>query len=183
MSLYAYVRDGVVVSTGGLPRNKHDISGFDKMNPEKIKAYGYLPYTYNAPTYNPYTQKLGEAVYVVTEDTVVGTKEVVSLPSKDIENIRKSTAASVFLSLSEVLYKTDWCCLSDAGLSVEQEAAYVSLRADIAAVRSIIDSFSTDLLEQVIVSYSNISSSLPLRLKDFSVSITEFANKLKELLV
>jgi hypothetical protein len=53
MTRYALVDKGAVIKTGGLPRNTGKISGFDKLSNEKLKAFGYFPYTYIAPVFNP----------------------------------------------------------------------------------------------------------------------------------
>src|SRR5690606_21126213 len=98
---------------------------------EKLKLYGFLPYTYTAPSIDYLTQKLGSIQYVIGEDSVSGTHGVVPLSQGELDSLKAVLVTQCSNDLTELLYNTDWIYLADAGLDSNQETAYAELRAQI----------------------------------------------------
>lgn len=185
MSSYAVVENGQVVRTTSLPRNYQNITGFNKLSNEKLKVYGFYPYTYTAPSVDYLTEKLGDEVFTINSDSVSGTRAVLSKdPSELIETLHGITSG-IALELPQLLYDTDWIFLNDANLSEPQQQAYVDLRSDIASMMSTLDSFETDVLEDLQDLSNKISeckACMCSRFQDFSAPMIALRDSLAGLL-
>lgn len=182
MSNYAKVEFGQVVSIGALPRNYMNVSGFNFLSNEALKEYGFYPLTIVTPEFDHLTEKLGALSYEIGEDEVTGTYVVVALDEQELEAEKQSFVNSARQGLVQVLYDTDWIFLADAGLDESQEAAYLALRSNANLVRSDLEEFSIEELNELIQKMAAAKECNCARLPDFSEPMTDLAAFLASLL-
>lgn len=177
MSLYALVENGEVKSTGDIPVNFKNTGGFNLIkNPAKYKEYGFLPYTYTIPEYDPWTQALGGVTYKVDADKVVGTREVISLKEAVIDSQKAEFVAKVISAFNQVLYNTDWVYAVDSNLDEQQLLAYSNLRASIHAGKQAINNLANEQLSLLAKDINTYVSETYARLVDFSAGMSELQN-------
>ena len=82
MANYAHIEDNKITGVYDLlPDNWRNISNFHALSDESyIYSLGWRTLVKEVPVYDPNTQRLGNPVYRIENDTVIETLEVVNLP-------------------------------------------------------------------------------------------------------
>jgi hypothetical protein len=172
MTGYALVENGEVVSTmDSLPEKFNNISGFNKLSPAEIKSHGFYPYSYVAPSYDGFTQQLGNFSFTIGSNSVTGTREVIALSADDMAAQKASAAANALSLLNKISYDTDWIHLSDNGLSADELANYVALRTSINTAKGLLSGMTGVALQNLIFDLRSNSEDTNARLLVFSSSL------------
>lgn len=132
MSNYALVENGAVTYIGDIPTKFKNVTAFDKIKDDAIyKTYGFYPYEYIQPDFDILTQRLGDTLMLIEENKVTGTRQILPKNPDEISGAKAGIYQNCLKSLKDLLFATDWVHTPDSGLSAEQLAAYVGLRASI----------------------------------------------------
>lgn len=175
MGLYALVQNGVVVSTGDIPVTYKNVGGFNLIQNDAVyKQYGFLPFIYTDPTYDAWTQTVGDYIYIIGDDSVTGTREVIALQPQVIEDQRQSFIKTITAIFNDTLYNTDWAYSPYSDLTADQSAAYTALRTSMVAAKAKIKNLTAPVLGPLLNSLTANLADFKQRLEDFSDSMTAF---------
>ncbi len=132
MANYAVVKDGKVVEYYDiLPLNWKNISGLAHMSTDELRRLGWFSVTKDtALAYDGSTQRLGPRVFVVRDNDVLETYEVINRSDAEVELMaqiaRENNINELRRLRDQLLVLTDWTQLSDA--SIENKAAWAEYR-------------------------------------------------------
>ena len=128
MNGYAYIKDGKVESTmGALPRVNGNVSNFNKMNPNALKARGYLPLERdNTPV--PKGKKLDKIEYQIGEDKVVEVKTFKNLSKAETDARAAQEIEGLKAIACDVLKATQFAMLEDAPINQGEVTKYKTMR-------------------------------------------------------
>ena len=114
MANFAYVKDGVVDDLfDQLPTNWKNISNFYTLAEDlsALKNLGWLPVIKQNVTYDHATQKLGNLIYTVSEDSVIESNEVIDYtpPSAEEQAANLASEWNVIRDRrDEMIRAVDW---------------------------------------------------------------------------
>lgn len=150
MSVYAFVQSGVVITLyNGLPGQYGNIPNFNQLTDAQVLEYGFYPYSYTMPSYDPISQYLSDVQYTVNPTTVTGSNAVLALSSDEIATNMAALASLVYDELLNSMYLTDWAILSDSGLSGAQLTSYTTLRSSMRTSLAAVNSYNQSQLESL----------------------------------
>jgi len=180
---YAYVKDEIVEYTrSSLPKNFGNVSGFNLLPLEELKEYGFYPYVYTTPTFDPMTEKLGDMEFEILENEVLGTRAVVALSSEELAQKKANYVSQNNALMLEFMYDTDWVFLDDVGLSLEQKEKYEQIRANMLLVKAELANLETNSLVSLLQKLSDCKKCMCARLKTFSEKMEVLELELENLL-
>lgn len=180
---YAFVEDDLVKYTrSSLPKNFGNVSGFNLLTLEELKIYGFYPYEYTSPTFDPMTEKLGEMEFEIGEDLVLGTRAVVALSAEELAQIKNNYITRNNALMLEFMYDTDWVFLEDADLTLEQKEKYEQIRANLLLVKADLENLEISQLVSLLQKLSDCKKCMCSRLKNFSSKMEALELELENLL-
>lgn len=182
MTIYAFVQDEAVITLyNELPTQYGNISNFNELTDAEVLEYGFYPYSYEMPAYDPISQYLGEVEYVINATTVTGTNNVINLPSEELDANLELLAQTLYGELLNSMYLSDWAMLSDSGLAGGELAAYTTLRASIKASIAAINTYNQSELESLRDALANALPDMNDRPLAFTSNMTELQTVLSGL--
>lgn len=129
---YAYVKDGNVIQKNvSIPKNWNNISNFNLLSNEKLKEYGWIPYTFVDAVLDENEILVGTTL-TLTEFELIETQQKRGLTQEEINNKYEEETYNLNTTLrvnrNIFLQESDWTQLNDAALSNEKKEQWATYR-------------------------------------------------------
>lgn len=129
---YAYIKDGDIIQKDVfLPKNWNNISNFNLFNNEKLKQYGWIPYSFVNTTLNENEVFIG-TVITITDSEVIEVQQKRALTQEEIDNNYEKETYILNAGIREMrnifLKDSDWTQLADVNLSEVKRQEWATYR-------------------------------------------------------